>query len=701
MTIGDGERRDRFSAFVAARVADRRRLAAVEATGLLDTGPEPGFDRLASLAARLLGAPLGFVTVVDDTRSFWKACIGVDPSSAQRQNPVGESFCQYVIGLDDAFLIDDTRKDPRTADNPSIESMGVLAWAGVPLRDGDGEVIGTVCVVDTAPRSWSAADTGLLAQLAEIATDQIRSARTATAAARSEALLTTVLERAPIGFALVDEDLRYELVNEVLAEINGLSIDDHIGRRMSDLLPEVAEVVEPLLRSVLETGEPVLGVEVTGSTPARPGVERTWSASYYRLELDDHARAGLFIEEVTEQVSARRRARRLARITELLARTTTLDDIAAVVGSDVTGYFGAALAVVGLLEAGTGTMKVLTSPEIVRTIEPLLAAADRKTDYGMAARTRQVILVSDARDRELRFPGPPVVGIEASAAVPCLIGDGTVAAVLLVGWARRLERSEFPLPQLKTMASLIAHVVDRNRSSQERVDLVRTLQLSLLGTPASVPAADFAVRYEPAGAALGFGGDWYDVVTIDDARTALVVGDVVGHDPRAAGRMAQIRTVVADLLLLDTPLDALFEQAERLLAVRGDRSFVTVVVVVVDSIRRTLTAVSAGHLPGLIVDPDGSVGILEPALGPPLHAPGARRAVEFLPYRAGTRLVLFTDGLIERRDGTIDDHYDELVDYLASNPDLVVESLADRLVGDFAGRHDRFDDIALITALLH
>lgn len=99
-------------------------------TGLLDTGPEEPFDRLARLAATLLGTPFAFVTLVDDRRSYWKSCIGVDATGpADRQITVEESFCQYVINSGSHVVVTDARTDARTHDNLSIASMGVTAWA--------------------------------------------------------------------------------------------------------------------------------------------------------------------------------------------------------------------------------------------------------------------------------------------------------------------------------------------------------------------------------------------------------------------------------------------------------------------------------------------------------------------------------------------------------------------------------------------
>lgn len=150
------------------------RLDAVHRTGLLDTAPEAAFDRLAGLAARLLRAPLAFVTIVDERRSYWKACAGLDHLSIEdRQNPVEESFCQYVIQTPGPFVIGDTAADPRTRDNPSVAKMGVAAWAGFPLMSPDGQALGSFCVVDTVVRDWSDDNVEVLRTLADAAAAEV------------------------------------------------------------------------------------------------------------------------------------------------------------------------------------------------------------------------------------------------------------------------------------------------------------------------------------------------------------------------------------------------------------------------------------------------------------------------------------------------------------------------------------------------
>lgn len=184
-------------------IDDSDRLASVRSTGLLDTGPEQAFDQLARLACRVLDTPYAFVTLVDDTRSFWKACIGVDSTDpAERQNAVEDSFCQYVVAIDEPLIVGDVTAHPMTRDNPSIESMGVRAWAGHPVRDSDGRVLGTMCAVDVETREWSGDDDELLRLLAESASNviQIRQElrKTETAAQQvRQSLLPPVLEIVP------------------------------------------------------------------------------------------------------------------------------------------------------------------------------------------------------------------------------------------------------------------------------------------------------------------------------------------------------------------------------------------------------------------------------------------------------------------------------------------------------------------------
>lgn len=181
-----------------------KRLAAVRKTGLLDTEPEPEFDDLTRVASLVTGAPYAFATLVDDSRSFWKSWFGL-PASALRQSTVEASFCQYVVRSQAEFVVTDAAVDERTRGNPSVESMGVRAWAGFPVIAPDGEVLGTFCLADLKPREWSERDLEILRTLAHAASREIavrgiahderlaRSRAEATTRALQAALLPPVL----------------------------------------------------------------------------------------------------------------------------------------------------------------------------------------------------------------------------------------------------------------------------------------------------------------------------------------------------------------------------------------------------------------------------------------------------------------------------------------------------------------------------
>ncbi|HEX8519538.1 MAG TPA: SpoIIE family protein phosphatase, partial [Pseudonocardia sp.] len=220
---------DDVSVIPAARVSMPARLAQVRRSRLLDTPPEEAFDRFARLATVLLGDVTAFVTIVDERRSFWKACVTAEGSTlGVRQNTVEESFCRYVIGQDGPVVVTDARTEPLTAGNPSVEAMGVVAWAGYPVRSPDGEILGTFCVAADRPRRWTTTELQTLETLAHavsgevalrLAADEARDAMRAaeTQARRSGALLGALQD----AFFLVDAAGRVVEVNDAFEETLG------------------------------------------------------------------------------------------------------------------------------------------------------------------------------------------------------------------------------------------------------------------------------------------------------------------------------------------------------------------------------------------------------------------------------------------------------------------------------------------------
>lgn len=157
-----------------SRVTDSRRLAALRATELLDTPPEEVFDRLSRLASAMLRAPVALVSLVDADRQFFKSCVGLpEPWASRRETPLSHSVCRLAVQSGDVVLVRDAREHPELRDSPVTEELGVVAYAGVPLVMADGEVLGTLCVIDRVPRDWTDAEVAALSELAAAAVREI------------------------------------------------------------------------------------------------------------------------------------------------------------------------------------------------------------------------------------------------------------------------------------------------------------------------------------------------------------------------------------------------------------------------------------------------------------------------------------------------------------------------------------------------
>jgi serine phosphatase RsbU (regulator of sigma subunit) len=202
-------------------ISNPGRLAAVARTRLLDTVPEAPYDRLAQLAATLLDTPFAFVSIADGDRSFWKSAIGVgDAPGLERNVPIGESFCQYVIGSGEKMVVDDTQRDARTRENATIQRMGVGAWAGFPLVAPTGDIVGSFCVIDTRTRTWSDQDIHVLEILSAAAAGEValRIALEDERTARQQA------DRASERSAALARSLQQALLPPELPRVPGLEV---------------------------------------------------------------------------------------------------------------------------------------------------------------------------------------------------------------------------------------------------------------------------------------------------------------------------------------------------------------------------------------------------------------------------------------------------------------------------------------------
>ena len=239
---------------------------------------------------------------------------------------------------------------------------------------------------------------------------------------------------------------------------------------------------------------------------------------------------------------------------------------------------------------------------------------------------------------------------------------------------------------------------DRLRASERRLhETAVTLQRSLL--PQELEQPDdlrVAATYQPGGTDAAVGGDWYDVITLGAGRTALVIGDVMGRGVRAAAVMGQLRTAVRAYARLDLPPHEVIQLLDGLASEIDATQIATCVYAVHDPSDGRLSYASAGHLPILIRDPDGTVSSADEPTGPPLGTGGWIHTSVTAPLGPGCTAVLYTDGLIERRGQDIDDGVAALMSALSGatgSPQVICDRLM-RALGVTA-EHD--DDVAVLV----
>ena len=156
----------RSGAEVSEVVQRPSRLRALAELGANAESSAEALDRIGRVACRVLDVPVALVNLVGDDRQRFVGCGGPEPWASMREMPLTAGFCPFALGVDDAYAFPDARVDPELAANPAVEELGVVAYAGVPLRAADGEPIGTLCAVDFEPHEWSPEDLAVLADLA-------------------------------------------------------------------------------------------------------------------------------------------------------------------------------------------------------------------------------------------------------------------------------------------------------------------------------------------------------------------------------------------------------------------------------------------------------------------------------------------------------------------------------------------------------
>src|SRR5450755_891179 len=252
-------------------------------------------------------------------------------------------------------------------------------------------------------------------------------------------------------------------------------------------------------------------------------------------------------------------------------------------------------------------------------------------------------------------------------------------------------------------AARAAVFIDHARRYSREHATALTLQRSMLPTGLSYPSSvEVKHRYLPGSKLIEVGGDWYESIALPGGRVALVVGDVAGHGVRAAVTMGRLRTAIHTLAMLELPPAETLQQLNELMQELGAREphFATCVYAIFDAVSGTCELASAGHLPPLLVRPDGTNELLDISPAPPLGVGSGPIQSRVLDIEDGSLLVLYTDGLVERRTEDIDVGLAKL--RAIFGPGSADQPLEDLCKATLAGVYadQQRDDIALLIARL-
>lgn len=282
-------------------------------------------------------------------------------------------------------------------------------------------------------------------------------------------------------------------------------------------------------------------------------------------------------------------------------------------------------------------------------------------------------------------PKGSLVGSWAQAAPWALLGAGLVLSVALAVMTDRLV-------QRRRHAEALA--VENRSLYREQRGISETLQRALL--PRQLPEiaeVEMASLYLPGSAGLEVGGDWYSAITVDADRFAFVVGDVSGRGVRAATVMASLRYTIRALAALGFAPERILELAGREINVSSDEHFATVLVGLVDNRSRTMQIANAGHLPPLLIA-DGAAQYLELPTGPPLGVSAVAYVALEVPIPERATLIAYTDGLVERRDASLDVGLEALRE-IATRAEGSVHERLERIVAGLVPSGSE-DDLAVL-----
>jgi serine phosphatase RsbU (regulator of sigma subunit) len=319
-----------------------------------------------------------------------------------------------------------------------------------------------------------------------------------------------------------------------------------------------------------------------------------------------------------------------------------------------------------------------------------------------AVRLGQAVLVPDLDACRVQFPeilaDTIAARVQATASLPLRRADGSLVGAIGFAWSDSVSFDA----KLQSALDAVAYLCTATLERAERYDtdhrLMQELQRSLLGALPTKPGIETSARYIPATLNASVGGDWFEGLVLDGDRIAVVVGDVTGHGVAAAADMALIRGMITALLHSGVLVADVFSEVSGVLRQRPGLLLASAALAVVDVAAATVTFATAGHPPPVLRFPDGHVQTLDTANAPIIGIPWTRSIADTAPFPLGAQLVMFTDGLVERRDQRFDIGVEQVTTYLAeADCRMNAEELVEGVLGALLGDDDPQDDIAILV----
>jgi serine phosphatase RsbU (regulator of sigma subunit)/anti-sigma regulatory factor (Ser/Thr protein kinase) len=395
--------------------------------------------------------------------------------------------------------------------------------------------------------------------------------------------------------------------------------------------------------------------------------------------------------------TAEHRLERLQRVTDSALAYLSLEEMLGEVLERIRDALAADTAAVLLLDDDRGVLVARAARGLEEEVRQGVQVPLARGFAGRVAAEARPIVIADLSKAEVVNPLLRQRGIRSMLGVPVHVG-GRVIGVMHVGTLTRRDFSDEDVAVLQLAADRVAMAIDNARMSEQRA-VTEIMQRALLPEALpQLPGLRFSAKYLPAGSGVKIGGDWYDVYSLSNGRVTCVIGDVVGRGVVAASVMAEIRTALRAYLTEGHGLEKTMSLLNSLLGSMDRKRSATVGMIEIDLERGELEAISAGHLPAVTVLPDGRTEFVEPPHGMLLGVKGdVEYSAQRYPFPIGSSLLLYTDGLVERRGESLDEGLERLAGAarLAARSDEA--SFADRVYRALIDGSGIDDDIALLA----